>query len=82
MLQTQDFWVFILSPGTSTRGATRDLDSRRRGPGLAAQGTSTRGAIDLRPGPMAPRVEVPCGAASRGPWGQNKNPKMLSLGRL
>ena len=24
--QTQDFWVFILSPGTSTRGATWDLD--------------------------------------------------------
>ena len=31
-----------------------------------AQGTSTRGAIDLSQGPMAPRVEVPC-AASRGP---------------
>ena len=28
------------------------------------------------------RVEVPCGAASRGPWGQNENPKMLSFGRL
>ena len=56
--------------------------SRRRGPRLAAQGTSTRGAIDLSQGPMALRVEVPCGAASRGPWGQNENPKMLSFGRL
>ena len=28
MLKTQDFWVFILSPG--------DLDSQRRGPRLAA----------------------------------------------
>ena len=28
------------------------------------------------------QVEVPCGAASRGPWGQNENPKMLSFGRL
>ena len=27
-------------------------------------------------------VKVPCGAASRGPWGQNKNPKILSLGRF
>ena len=27
--QTQDFWVFILSPGTSTRSATWDLDSPR-----------------------------------------------------
>ena len=25
MAKTQLFWVFILSPGTSTRGATRDL---------------------------------------------------------
>ena len=33
--QTQDFWVFILSPGTLTRGAG-DLDSQRRGPRLAA----------------------------------------------
>ena len=39
----------------------RDLDSRRhKGPRLAAQGTSTRGAVDLSQGPMAPRVEVPC----------------------
>ena len=30
--KTQHFWVFILSPGTSTRGATRDLDSWHRGP--------------------------------------------------
>ena len=72
--QTQDFWVFILSPGTSTRGATWDLDSRRRGPQLAAQGTSTRGA-------KGPRL-VSIGAASRGPWGQNKNPKIWDLGRL
>ena len=54
-----------------------------------AQGTLTRGAIDLSQGPMAPRVkvpaplvEVPCGAASRVSWGQNKNPKILSFGRL
>ena len=83
----------------------RDLDSRRhKGPLLAAQGTSTRGAGDLDSrrhrfesrshgaasrGPLrresrspAPRVEVPCGAASRGPWGQYENPKMLSFGRL
>ena len=79
---TQHFWIFILSPGTSTRGATRDLDSRRRGPRLAAQGTLTRGAIGPWLKSMAPRVEVLCGAASRGPWGQNKNPKMLSFGRL
>ena len=36
------------------------------GPRLAAQGTLTRGAIDLGHGPMAPRVEVPC-AASQDP---------------
>ena len=42
--QTQDFWVFILSPGTSTRSATWDLDSQRRGPWLAAQGTLTSSA--------------------------------------
>ena len=51
------------------------------GPRLAAQGTSTHGAIDLSGGPMAPQVEVHC-AASRGPWVQNENPKMLSFGRL
>ena len=28
------------------------------------------------------RVEVPYGATSRGPWGQNKNRKCLSFGRL
>ena len=47
----------------------------------------THGAVPRNPcaaprNPMAPRVEVPCGAASRGPWGQNENPKMLSFGRL
>ena len=57
--QTQDFWVFILSPGTSTRGATWDLDSRRQGPRLAAQGTSTRGANG--------RESRSLGAASRSP---------------
>ena len=31
---------------------------------------------------MAPRIEVPCGAASRGHWGQNENPKILRFGRL
>ena len=31
---------------------------------------------------LAPRVEVPCSAASRGPWGQNKNPKIWDLGHL
>ena len=40
MPKTQDFWVFILSPG--------DLDSRRHmGPRLAAQGTLTHSAGDL-----------------------------------
>ena len=40
MPKTQDFWVFILSPG--------DLDSQRHmGPRLAAQGTLTRSAGDL-----------------------------------
>ena len=52
------------------------------GYGIAAQGTSTRGAMGPGLKSMAPRVEVPCGAASRGPWGQNENPKMLSFGRL
>ena len=55
--------------------APRDLDSQRHmGPRLAAQGTLTRSAGDLdsqRHGKlMALRVKVPCGAASRGPWGQ------------
>ena len=27
-------------------------------------------------------VEVPCGAASRGPWGQNKKPKNLEIGAI
>ena len=65
--QTQDFWVFILSPGTSTRGATWDLDSRRQGPRLAAQGTSTRGAGDLdsrRQGTSTRKVTL--GAIVRG----------------
>ena len=44
----------------------RDLDSRRKGPRLATQGTSTRGAMGPWLKSMAPRVEVPC-AASRGP---------------
>ena len=61
MPETQHFWVLIFA-----RGATWDLDSRRRGPRLAAQGTLTRGATDLSQGPLAPRVEV-LGAASRGP---------------
>ena len=40
MPKTQDFWVFILSPG--------DLDSQRHmGPRLAAQGTLTSSAGDL-----------------------------------
>ena len=40
-----------------------------------------RGIADFdQRGPL--RREVPCGAASRGPWGQNENPKMLSFGGL
>ena len=59
------FWI-VMGCGI----ATGDLDSRCRGPRLAVQGTSTRGAgdlgaIDLSQGPMAPRVEVHC-AVSRG----------------
>ena len=30
----------------------------------------------------SPPYEVPCGAATRGPWGQNKNPKNWDLGRF
>ena len=48
----------------------------------APHGTSTRGAKDLESRSPAPLVEVPCGAASRGPWGQNKNPKIWDLGRF
>ena len=56
MPKTQDFWVFILSPG--------DLDSRRHmGPRLAAQGTLTRSAGDLD----SQRQLRSLGAASRGP---------------
>ena len=60
MPKTQDFWVFILSPG--------DLDSQRHmGPRLAAQGTLTSSAGDLdsqRHGKsMALRVKVPCAAS-------------------
>ena len=60
MPKTQDFWVFILSPG--------DLDSQRHmGPRLAAQGTLTRSAGDLDSQrhrfPMALRVKVPCAAS-------------------
>ena len=73
MPETQHFWVLILSPGTSTRGATWDLDSRRRGPRLAAPRTSTRSATDLSQGPLAPRVEV-LGAASRGPLHRELRP--------
>ena len=38
--------------------------------------------MDASRGPLAPRDEVHCGDASRGPWGQNKNPKIWDLGRL
>ena len=58
MPKTQDFWVFILSPG--------DLDSQRHmGPRLAAQGTLTRSAGDLD----SQRQGTLTGAASRGPLG-------------
>ena len=50
--QTCNFWVLILSPGTSTRSATWDLDSQRRGPRLAAPWTSTRSA-------KGPRLAAP-----------------------
>ena len=56
MPKTQDFWVFILSPG--------DLDSQRHmGPRLAAQGTLTRSAGDLD----SQRQGTLTGAASQGP---------------
>ena len=73
MPKTQHFWVF----GTWTRGA-RDLDSRRHGTLTQIYGAEVPCAASR--GPL--RREVPCGAASRGPWGQNENPKMLSFGRL
>ena len=66
MAKTQHFWVFILSPGTSTRGATRDLDSQRRGPRLAAPLIWVKVPWRRESRSLAPRVEVPC-AASRGP---------------
>ena len=34
--QTQNFWVLILFRGTSTHGATWDLEWKRRGPLVAA----------------------------------------------
>ena len=52
MPKTQDFWVFILSPG--------DLDSQRHmGPRLAAQGTLTRSAGDLDSQRRGPRLAAP-----------------------
>ena len=47
MTQTRNFWVFVLSPRTSTRSATWDLDSQRRGPRLAAPWTLTSSTQDL-----------------------------------
>ena len=66
------FGFFILSPGTSTRGATWDLDSRRRGPRLAAQGTSTRGA-------KGPRLAAPRDLDSRRQWWGTSTSSSLDL---
>ena len=60
--------------GTSTRG-TGDLDLRRRGTLTQIYNAASRGPLRCESRSPAPRVEVPCGAVSRGPWGQNKTQK-------
>ena len=50
-------------------------------PRMQTSGTSTRVHWRRESRSPAPLVEV-LGAASRGPWGQNKNPKIWGLGRL
>ena len=59
MPETQHFWVLILSPGTSIRGATWDLNLRRRG-------TSTSSAKNLDSRRQGTLTQI-CGAASQGP---------------
>ena len=60
----------------------RDLNSRRHRFESRSHGAASRGPLRRESRSPVPRVEVPCGAASWGPWGQNENPKMLSFGRL
>ena len=45
-------------------------------------GAAIRGPCRRDTRSLPPRYEVPCGAATRGPWGQNKNPKIWGLGHL
>ena len=60
MPKTPNFWIFILSPGTSSRGATWDLEWRRQGPRVAAAGTSSGGAKGPRlAAPKGPRLTAP-----------------------
>ena len=92
ILNSNGMWYSWFCPEGSINGQNstflgfhfvpRDLDSRRnKGPGLTAQGTWTRGAGDLDSRRHGTLTQIN-GAASRGPWGQNENPKMLSFGRL
>ena len=71
----------LAAQGTLTRGAG-DLDSQRHGTLTKIYGAASQGPLRCELRSPAPRVEVPCGAGSRGPWGQNKKPKILSLRRL
>ena len=60
----------LAAQGTLTRSAG-DLDSRRHRFELRSHGAASRGPLRRELRSPAPRVEVPYGAVSRGPWGQN-----------
>ena len=60
----------LAAQGTLTRSAG-DLDSRRHRFELRSHGAASRGPLRRELRSPAPWVEVPYGAVSRGPWGQN-----------
>ena len=68
----------LAGQGTLTRGAG-DLDSQRHGTLTQIYGAASQGPLRCELRSPVPRVEVPCGAGSRGPWGQNKKTNFLSL---
>ena len=71
----------LAAPRTSTSGAG-DLDSQRHVTLTQIYGAASQGPLRCELRSPAPRVEVPCGAGSRGPLGQNNKTKILSLRRL
>ena len=68
----------LTAQGTLTRGAG-DLDSQRHGTLTQIYGAASQGPLRCELRSPAPRVEVPCGAGSRGPWVQNKKNKKIEF---